>query len=227
MSNHPNIEMLEIVARGLGALCDEVVFVGGAVTAFYIRDPAATEIRPTTDVDCVIKIATTQDYHQLEARLRDLGFENDRKLICRWIYQGVQVDVMTTEGTATGFTNKWYLDGMNERESMTLPSGKAISVFSLWYFIATKFEAFKGRGNGSYRESHDIEDIVTVLDGCGDENVFSKIPEKLDQYLKKVISKFRKSSEFDESLYAHMSRTGNMQVRVQRLIDVIQQYCDV
>ena len=33
------------------------------------------------------------------------------------------------------------------------------------YFLATKFEAFHGRGNSDYRMSHDLEDIVTVIDG--------------------------------------------------------------
>ena len=30
--------------------------------------------------------------------------------------------------------------------------------------MATKFEAFKGRGSGDYRTSHDFEDIIYVLD---------------------------------------------------------------
>lgn len=32
------------------------------------------------------------------------------------------------------------------------------------YLLATKFEAFKGRGNGDGRTSHDFEDIVFVLE---------------------------------------------------------------
>jgi hypothetical protein len=33
------------------------------------------------------------------------------------------------------------------------------------YFLATKIEAFKGRGRGDYLTSHDLEDIIIVLDG--------------------------------------------------------------
>jgi len=36
-------------------------------------------------------------------------------------------------------------------------------VISPDYFIATKFEAFAGRGNGDYF-SHDLEDIVFVME---------------------------------------------------------------
>ena len=46
-----------------------------------------------------------------------------------------------------------------------LASGKVIRMVSAPYFLITKLEAFNGRGNGDYLMSHDIEDIVAVLDG--------------------------------------------------------------
>lgn len=33
------------VAQALGSLCDEVIFVGGAMVILYIDDPAAEEVR--------------------------------------------------------------------------------------------------------------------------------------------------------------------------------------
>lgn len=33
------------------------------------------------------------------------------------------------------------------------------------YFLATKLEAFHGRGKSDFQMSHDLEDIVTVIDG--------------------------------------------------------------
>jgi hypothetical protein len=33
------------------------------------------------------------------------------------------------------------------------------------YFVATKLEAFKGRGGGNFLWSHDLEDVVLVVDG--------------------------------------------------------------
>lgn len=33
-----NIDLIEIVAKGLGPLRTEVVFVGGATTSFYVKD---------------------------------------------------------------------------------------------------------------------------------------------------------------------------------------------
>ena len=49
-----NITMLQIVAEGLKDLNDSVVYVGGSVAELYANDPAATDIRPTMDIDCVI-----------------------------------------------------------------------------------------------------------------------------------------------------------------------------
>jgi len=46
--------MIEAVARALGPLVDEVVFVGGTIPALLITDPAAPRIRPTKDVDFVV-----------------------------------------------------------------------------------------------------------------------------------------------------------------------------
>jgi len=53
-----NIIMLQTVANGLGELKNEMVFVGGAVAELYANNPAASEIRPTKDVDCVIEISS-------------------------------------------------------------------------------------------------------------------------------------------------------------------------
>ena len=44
-----------------------------------------------------------------------------------------------------------------------MPSGIVIRVVSPAYFLATKLEAFAGRGKGDYF-SHDLEDIVFVLE---------------------------------------------------------------
>lgn len=51
-SNSKNLHMLEMVAKGLQSLKDEVVFVGGAVTSLYINDPAAPPVTASDDVDC-------------------------------------------------------------------------------------------------------------------------------------------------------------------------------
>jgi hypothetical protein len=99
--NDPNVVMLELVARRLGAqLCGEFAFVGGAVAGLLITDPANPPIRATEDVDVVAEVLALRDYHALDAALRERGFAQDMRpgaAICRWQVEGVAVDVMPTD----------------------------------------------------------------------------------------------------------------------------------
>lgn len=110
-----NIIMLQTVANGLGNLKDEMVFVGGAVAELYADNPAASEIRPTLDVDCVIEISSRHQFAKMEENLRTQGFKNDTSEgapICRWIYKGIKLDVMPTDSDVLGFSNRWYEEGI-------------------------------------------------------------------------------------------------------------------
>ncbi len=46
-----NLSVVAEIAQALGDLNESVVFVGGAVISIYADDPAADEVRPTTEVD--------------------------------------------------------------------------------------------------------------------------------------------------------------------------------
>ncbi len=50
---NPNIEILSAAVERLGAVADEMVFLGGCATGLLITDPAAPSIRITTDVDVI------------------------------------------------------------------------------------------------------------------------------------------------------------------------------
>ena len=162
-----NINMLQIVANGLGELKDEMVFVGGAVAELYASDPAFSNIRPTTDIDCVIELSSRIEYSKLEEKLRAKGFANDTSKgapICRWIYRNMKVDVMPTDEKILGFSNQWYLEGIEKKTVKTLPDRTEVFVFPTQYYLAAKFEAHKSRGGNDLRQSHDFEDIVYIFD---------------------------------------------------------------
>lgn len=110
-----NIDMLQTVAKGLGELKNDMVFVGGVVAELYADDPAASDIRPTTDVDCVIELSSRIAHAQLEENLRTKGFAHDTSQgapICRFVYRGIKLDVMPTDSDILGFSNKWYGEGI-------------------------------------------------------------------------------------------------------------------
>ena len=72
-----NIDRIEKIAKALDELSEQVVFVGGSVIEFYANDPAASDIRPTLDVDCVIPVRGRNNYWELEKKLREKKFRND------------------------------------------------------------------------------------------------------------------------------------------------------
>jgi hypothetical protein len=168
-SNDPNVVMLDVVAERLGAeLCDSLVFVGGAVAGLLITDPAQPAIRPTEDVDLLAQVVARQEYYLLEGRLRARGFQQDMRPdapICRWVVAGVTVDVMPTLPDVLGFSNRWYPLTTTTAWAATLPSGRVIRVISAAAFLATKLEAFAGRGRGDHLFSHDLGDVISVVDG--------------------------------------------------------------
>ena len=166
-----NIEMLAIVANGLGEMCKDVVFVGGSVAELYADDPAASDIRATLDIDCVVEISSRMKYYELEERLRAKGFQNDTTKgapVCRWIYKSVIVDVMPIDDAILGFSNQWYKGGVENKVSKKLPDGSDIFVFTAPYYLGAKFEAMLSRGGNDLRISHDFEDIIYILDNTTD-----------------------------------------------------------
>lgn len=61
--------MLEIVARKLGNLNDEIVYLGGCTTALFITDPLSLDVRSTLDVDCIIDVISLVQYQKFEKQL--------------------------------------------------------------------------------------------------------------------------------------------------------------
>ena len=48
-----NLDLLKHVAKRMGPLLTEVVFVGGCTTGLFFTGEAAAEVRPTFDVDVI------------------------------------------------------------------------------------------------------------------------------------------------------------------------------
>jgi len=147
---------------------DAFVFVGGCATGLLVTSARAQFIRGTVDVDVVVQVATILEYQAVERRLLARHFVQDRSPeapICRWLNSGLQLDVMPSDEGILGFHNRWYPQTLASAVAYRLPNGKSIRLVTAPLFIATKFEAFRSRGAKDYGASHDIEDIVTVIDG--------------------------------------------------------------
>lgn len=167
-TRYPNLAKLELVADALGALREQLVFVGGCAVDLLLTDPAAAPTRITFDVDLVARVEALSGYHALEAQFARLGFKRDMAQdapICRWRYDNLEVDLMPMDPGILGFANRWYPVAMQTAREVRLPSGVTIRLISAPAFLATKFEAFADRGRGDLLGSHDLEDIINVVDG--------------------------------------------------------------
>jgi predicted nucleotidyltransferase len=133
-----------------------------------LTDSAAPPVRVTQDVDAVVAITTLSEYHSLGGALRARGFsqrlaQGDPPY--RWVYAGAMLDVMPIAESVLGFSNRWYEAAMRAAVSVELRPGLRIRLVTPPYFVATKLEAFEDRGRGDYLESHDLEDVLSVVDG--------------------------------------------------------------
>lgn len=164
MSHNQNISRIKAVYRFLEELGPEVVFVGGATVSLYADRPAF-ETRPTEDVDILVELLNYSGYAAVEEKLRSKGFANDVEsgVICRYKIQGITVDVMPTTEAVLGFSNQWYQEGYKYSIDYVLEEGCTVRLFHPTYFLASKLEAFRNRGEGDGRLSTDFEDIVYVL----------------------------------------------------------------
>ena len=210
--------MLEQIHRLAESLGDdwlkEMVFVGGCTTGIHVTDDFMKEtIRHTNDVDLIVSIQTSHDWNSLqEVLIKEHSFKhppmNEDHPICRLFLGDLPVDFMPINSDILGFTNYWYEDGMAKAVDYSLESGKVIKVLTAPHFIATKFEAFKGRGNDDYLASHDIEDILTVISGRVElvEEIKSCDPE-LKGY---IVENLEISGGQDEFDYAVQSIQGDL-----------------
>lgn len=204
---HENIVRIKAVAQCLKGLNNPHVFVGGATVSLYSTQKALAEnIRPTDDVDVVIELATYAEHSQMEEKLRALGFVNDIEsgVICRYTIQGIIVDIMPTSSDILGFSNKWYPEGFRNAIPYKLDDETEILIFSLPYFLASKWEAHKSRG-GDLRTSRDFEDMVYIFENCKDfDDQLLKAPEPVRQYLTEELIPLVEYPDFEEGLYCHM-----------------------
>jgi hypothetical protein len=163
-----NLEQLIATADLLRPMLGDLVFVGGAVTSLLVTDEGAGPPRTTLDVDAIAEISSYAEYTAFGERLRALAFSEDTSEgapLCRWVHSGAILDIMPLDEKILGFSNRWYRAAMAASTTHQLVRDLEIRVVTAPYFLATKIEAFKGRGRGDFLASHDLEDLIFVIDG--------------------------------------------------------------
>jgi len=217
-----NLQILTLVAHALGPLRESLVFVGGCVTGLLVTDVRSQPIRATKDVDVVAQVTSRQDYHRLEKQFSARGFVHDTSPeapICRWKRGEILVDLMPTAAGVLGFHNRWYALAVETAQPYELPDRTRISLITAPVFVGTKIEAFKDRGKGDFLASHDLEDVITSVDGRQtlNEEVRAAAAE-LRSYLRAEFAALVSNRDFLDSVPGHLPPDTTSQQRAGRLL---------
>ena len=214
------------MAIQLGPLLPEVVFVGGCATSLLITDPGAAPTRKTYDVDVIAEIVSYADYIAFSERLHALHFSEDTSEgapVCRWRHGSMILDVMPLDAAILGFSNRWYASALQTAFETPLPGGLTIRAIRAPYFLGTKIEAFRGRGKEDYFASHDLEDLVSVVDGRPtllDE--LQEAPVELRFFIGEAIRGLVAESRFLDALPGYLLPDAANQARLGLLLQKLQ-----
>lgn len=210
-----SIALIESAAAALGPeLLEDVAFLGAASIPLWITEAGAPPARATRDVDVIVEVGSLVAYYAVGERLKERGFAEDPESpeICAWKHPAthLRLDVMPTEAEILGFTNRWYAESLASAVIVELPSGQSIRAVPPPYLLATKLEAFHGRGTDSeggpdYLGSRDFGDVVVLFDGrpeLVDEVLAS--PSSLREYLAAEFRRLREDFRFESGVAGHL-----------------------
>ena len=145
------------------------------------------------------------------------------KVICRFAYEDVLIDVMSTREIGWAPSDPWFDPGFKNLVPYEVDAETVIRIFPVAYFLATKFSAFADRG-GDPRTSKDFEDIVYVLDSR--LNIVDEIreaPADLREFLRAKLAKFL-DEDMNEAISSHLSRFSEedrmvmLKVKIQTIL---------
>lgn len=122
---------------------------------------------------------------------------------------------MPTTGDILGFSNRWYVPGVQNRQMYDLPNGPCVWGFTFPYFFASKLEAYAQRGYLDPIGSRDCEDIVAMVDGR--LTAFQELQNcdaEVKAYLTHQIhASFLRNSDLLDLVRAHLLPTAKHQER--------------
>lgn len=113
---------------------------------------------------------------------------------------GLRVDFMPDDEKILGFSNQWYQGAWSSAEDYVLNDKVAIRLIQPVYFVATKLEAYLGRGRNDPLGSRDVEDLLNLFGGRPALLAeIEKAGPKLRQF---IATEIRKLLERDDFAYA-------------------------
>lgn len=221
--------MIQRVAEQLGSdLLSQVAFVGGCTTGLHLTDEYTKEkVRYTEDVDLIIHVLGYTGWHKFSEQVTARGFKisMDDEVNCRFRLGSLCVDFMPDDENVLGYSNQWYSDALSTAQPYQMDNGIIIRLVTPSYFLATKFEAFKGRGHGDILASRDMEDILNLVDGR--EELLTEVqnnPPELKTYL---TAAFTQLLEMPDINYLVQSTADNDSGREEIIFERLEQLSEL
>lgn len=230
--NNQLFYMLRTVATALGSdLRKRLVFVGGCTTALFITDKFTLEaVRATDDVDLIVDLAGYSEWAQLQEQLRQKGFSESPEddVLCRMRYSGLIVDFMPDDEKILGFSNRWYAEGIKTAQTCLLSDDLEIRYLTPALFVATKLEAYAGRGNNDLFTSRDMEDILLIVDGREELNdEIKQSGEEICNYIAERFTNILAHKDFDYFLQGNIKGPeGRADIVRKRFVAISQNQAD-
>jgi predicted nucleotidyltransferase len=209
-SPSPSVKRIAEIARALGDLSGQVVFIGGAIAPLLQTNPPFARVRATKDVDAVVASANYADYGAFQKRLRELGFNvnmSDAKHAHRWrAPDGTPFDLVPVGDHFEGTGGEWDKMALQTAVEAEIEPGLRIRHASAPGFLALKWAAFWDRGAADPYSSHDLEDILaltvsrdTVVEEC------RTAPGNIQESLRKGFGWLTANPEYDDLVAAHLA----------------------
>ena len=222
--------ILDRVAEELSWLSPAPVFLGGATIGLYLDDFGRAQLRPTLDIDCIVRqVLTRADWWKLEAQLRARGWSPDPGgPICRYHSpSGELVDLMAETPEVLGFHGRWYPETVRGAQLRELVTGRRVRVPSPEHLLACKLEAWCDRGRADALLSRDLEDVVSLLDGCLElEARVTAASRELQGWIAGVLEELLDNRNQREAVVAHVPRGGDQPTREQRLLALMKRLAE-
>lgn len=101
-----------------------------------------------------------------------------------------------------------------------MPSGVQIRLIPPSLFLASKLEAFYDRGGGDFGVSHDMEDIITVVDGRAEiVGEVAGTNQELRDYLREEFETLLGDPTFTDRIGWHFAADSASQARIPQVIE--------
>ena len=144
---HPSIQRLTSVARLLGPLNANLVFIGGAIAPILQTDPPFASARVTKDVDGVAATGTLSGHAQLQSALRERNFREatTERHAHRWICPDGSLFDLVPAGDHLGASGQvWDQVAIDTAIECQLEEGLTVRHASAPAFLALKWALSRG-----------------------------------------------------------------------------------